>query len=94
LPGDIVIGRWWRNSPAQVEVDVLGLQGGRTALVGEAKWDANPLGSEALGALRRKLEWVPDPAEQVQLALWGGGGVTRDVLRQGVLGFDAGDVIP
>ena len=37
LPHDLVIGRWWATPGAPCEVDVLGLRGRRTALVGEAR---------------------------------------------------------
>ena len=38
LPPDIVIGRWWSTGREPTEIDVLGLRGNRSALVGEARW--------------------------------------------------------
>ena len=44
LPPDIVIGRWWSTGRETTEIDVLGLRGNRSALVGEARWQQRPLG--------------------------------------------------
>src|SRR5438132_3795722 len=41
LPADLVVGRWWAVTGEPCEVDVLGLRGSRTALLGEAKWQAH-----------------------------------------------------
>jgi Archaea bacterial proteins of unknown function len=41
LPADTIVGRWWRDET--VEIDVLGLSGDRPVLVGEAKWQREPL---------------------------------------------------
>ena len=59
FPEDLVIGRWWAASGPACEVDVLGLRGPRTALLGEARWQADPLGLPALEQLRRKAARVP-----------------------------------
>jgi AAA+ ATPase superfamily predicted ATPase len=93
LPADLVIGRWWSSAGTPVEVDVLGLRGKRTALVGEAKWRAQALDLGHLSALRRSLALVPDPVPEPILALWGRGGVTDDVRAAGALGFDVSDVV-
>ena len=93
LPADLVVGRWWPGRGASVEIDVLGLRGSRTALLGEARWQSAPLGRRDLEALRRKVPFVPNPVDDPTLVLWGRGGVTPDVHRAGALGFSVHDVV-
>lgn len=88
LPDDLVIGRWWASSGQPCEVDVLGLRGSRTALVGEARWQSRPLGLNDVRVLTAKIDRLPRPEDDLTLALWGRGGVDKAVMRAGVLGFD------
>jgi hypothetical protein len=88
LPPDLVIGRWWAASGESCEVDVLGLQGSRTALLGEARWQAHPLELRDLEELRRKTSRVPDPVDHLLYVLWGRSGITPDCRRAGARGFD------
>jgi AAA+ ATPase superfamily predicted ATPase len=88
LPDDLVVGRWWATSGQPCEVDVLGLRGASTVLLGEARWQQRPLDGRDLEALRRKTSRVPRPVAQPIHALWGRGGVQPDVLRAGAMGFD------
>jgi uncharacterized protein len=87
LPNDLVVGRWWSTRGRQCEVDVLGLRGNRTALIGEARWQREPLDLAALAALRAKLAYVPKPVGAPVLALWGRGGVTREARAAGAMGW-------
>ena len=93
LPADLVVGRWWSQRGASVEVDVLGLRGSRTALLGEARWQAAPLGRRDLEALHRKVPFVPNPVDEPTLVLWGRGGVHPEVRSVGALGFSIEDVV-
>ena len=93
LPADLVVGRWWSPRGASVEVDVLGLRGNRTAILGEARWQAAPLGRRDLEVLHRKVPFVPRPVDEPTLALWGRGGVDPEVRGAGALGFGAEDVV-
>lgn len=93
LPRDLVVGRWWATSGEPCEIDVLGLQGGRTALLGEAKWQADPLGMAELESLRRKTARTPRPLDMPVYALWGRAGVAADVRRAGAKGFDLTDIL-
>lgn len=93
LPSDLVIGRWWASRGEAVEVDVLGLAGARTKLLGEARWQESPLDVEDLERLRKKLGHVPKPMPEPLFVLWGRGGVTRRVKNAGALGFGAKDVV-
>lgn len=48
------IGRWWGNDPAEraeAEIDIVGVGEGRTVLVGEYKWKADPVGAGQLSKL-------------------------------------------
>lgn len=91
-PGSIV-GRWWRASGGQVEVDVLGLRGSRTSLIGEVKWAREPLDTSIVGRLHSLLDRVPEPTRDVQLAAWSRAGADRSVHQAGVRIFDASDVV-
>lgn len=94
LPGDLVVGsRWWASSGEACEVDVLGLRGGRTALLGEARWQAGPLGRRELRELVAKTGRGPDPVEEPIYALWGRGWVEPSVRAAGALGFALADVL-
>ena len=64
----MVTGRWWRDEAA--EVDVLGMIGGKTALIGECRWQANPLTARDLTGLHRKAAYVPDPGDDLTLMFW------------------------
>jgi AAA+ ATPase superfamily predicted ATPase len=88
LPKRLVTGRWWAHSGQSCEVDVLGLEGAQTALLGEARWQDDPLGLRDVAELKAKLARVPSPVEHPLLALWGKRGVAKEALRAGALGFD------
>jgi hypothetical protein len=90
---DVAVGRWWATRGEPVEIDVLGLAGSQTRLVGEARWQQHPLGPRDLEALRRKVTRTPSPADEVVTALWGRGGVTDRALAAGATGFDVDDVV-
>ncbi len=90
LPGDVVVGRWWSGA---TEVDVLGLRGRRSVLLGEAKWQAGPLGRQLLTTLRTKLATAPDPVSDVVLATWSRGGGSTDLGEAGVRCFDVGQMV-
>ena len=53
LPPGMIIGRWWRDEIA--EVDVLGMIGDQGALLGECRWQASPLTNRDLIDLQRKI---------------------------------------
>ncbi len=93
LPEDLVVGRWWTTSGEPCEVDVLGLRGRRTGLLGEARWQTEPLGRRELRDLVGKTAHVPRPVEEPIYVLWGRGGVDRSVREAGALSFDLEDVI-
>lgn len=88
LPEDLVVGRWWATSGEPCEIDVLGLRGRQTALLGEAKWGPEPLGLRELERLRRKAARVPEPVDAPLYVLWGRAGVAEEVRRGGARGFD------
>lgn len=89
LPADMIVGRWWTTRGEPCEIDVLGLVGGRTHLVGEARWQTRPLGSRDLNKLIAKVPRTPRPIDEPLMALWGRGGVERDLLTRRVLGYEA-----
>jgi AAA+ ATPase superfamily predicted ATPase len=93
LPGDLVVGRWWATSGEPCEVDVLGLEGRRTALLGEAKWQPEPLGHRELEQLRRKATRVPQPVDTPLYGLWGRAGASQEVRRAGARGFDLAAIL-
>jgi uncharacterized protein len=77
LPADTIVGRWWRDEV--VEIDVLGLSGDQPVLVGEAKWQHEPITRRDVNALHRKTAHLPDTAVDAQLALWARSGAAQDV---------------
>jgi len=93
LPEGLVVDRWWAVSGEPCEVDVLGLEGTRTVLLGEARWQARALGARDLAELQRKLARVPRPVKLPLFALWGRGGVDPDLRSPRVLCFEPRDVL-
>jgi len=89
LPEDMGIGRWWRAETA--EVDVLGMVGDKTALLGECRWQAAPLTSRDLTELHRKSAYVPDPSDDLTLMFWTRSGTAEPGFPAKV--FSAEDVI-
>jgi len=89
LPPDLLIGRWWRDETA--EVDVLGLIGDQTALLGECRWQASPLTGRDLTDLQRKIAYIPDPGDDLTLMFWTRGGTAEPGFPARV--FPADDVI-
>lgn len=87
---DVRVGRWWSTSGAPLEVDVLGLDGARTALVGEAKWSGTAAAARLAERLRAALPRLPAPVEDPVLCLWMR---ERGAPTPGVRAFDAGDVV-
>jgi AAA+ ATPase superfamily predicted ATPase len=75
LPGDMIIGRWWRDEVA--EIDVLGISADRTALLGECRWQTAPLTSRDVLELQRKISFVPEPAADIRLMFWTRTGATE-----------------
>jgi len=68
LPQSMIIGRWWRDETA--EIDVLGMADDQTALLGECRWQAGPLDNRDLLELQRKTAYVPEPAADITFAFW------------------------
>ena len=66
---------------------MLGLRGSRTALLGEARWQADALDLRALHELQKKVPLVPRAVTDPRFALWSRGGVTREVKRAGAEGY-------
>jgi hypothetical protein len=79
LPADLLTGRWWATGKHACEIDVLGLRGNRTALVGEAKWRSQPLDTKHLHDLERLARSAPDPLPAPILALWARKGARAEV---------------
>lgn len=75
LPGDMIIGRWWRDEAA--EVDVLGIAADQTALLGECRWQTAPLNRRDVLELQRKISFVPEPATDIRLLFWTRTGATE-----------------
>lgn len=93
LPPDLVIDRWWAASGEPCEIDVLGLRRARTVLLGEARWQARPLGARDLAQLQRKAVRAPGTVDLPIFALWGRGGVDDRIRSDDVLGFDPADML-
>lgn len=68
LPQNMVTGRWWQDETA--EIDVLGMIGDTTALIGECRWQSSPLTGHDLAELYRKAAFVPQPADDLTLMFW------------------------
>ncbi|MEZ4222944.1 MAG: ATP-binding protein [Polyangiaceae bacterium] len=61
------VGRWW-STDNTVEIDIVGLDGGKVVLAGSVKW-AKAVESRELERLRRATESLPNRASRMQLVL-------------------------
>jgi AAA+ ATPase superfamily predicted ATPase len=78
LPPDTVVGRWWRDKVA--EIDVLALSVDGPVLIGECRWQSKKITERDLVDLRRKAVHLPPPsAAGASYAFWSRGG-TEDAL--------------
>jgi AAA+ ATPase superfamily predicted ATPase len=77
FPPDTVIGRWWQDETA--EIDVLGFTGDGPILIGESRWQARPISERDLAELRRKSHLLPPTADGALFAFWSRGNATRAV---------------
>lgn len=93
LDPDIVVGRWWSTSGEALEIDVLGLKGSRALLVGEARWQAGPLGARDVRELAAKASRLPNVVDDPIFVLWGRGGAEPSVTASGVRTYSVIDVI-
>lgn len=93
LPVGTQVDEWWTATGEPCQIDVLGLLGHRTAFVGEAKWQRQPLGASALDELARKLRQAPNPVPQPGLLLWGRGGVRPEIQVGAVRGFGPAEML-
>lgn len=93
LPREAVYGRWWTTSGVQVELDVIGLIGNRTVMVGEAKWNDRPVGIGGLADLRRRAASAPEPVTDIQLVFWCRGAVDQQVHAAGLRVFGPSEMV-
>ena len=73
------------------EVDVLGMIGDKTALLGECRWQTTPLTGRDLTELHRKIAYAPDPGDDLTLMFWTRSGTAERGFPAKV--FSADDVI-
>lgn len=90
LPESAALGRWWT---AASEIDVLGITGQRSVLIGEAKWQSAPLTPAMLKILQAKRRAAPDPMPDCVFATWSRGGSDDALRAHGVRTFDAADLL-
>lgn len=88
LPDDLLVGRWWRPGADPCEIDVLGLRRGRTALLGEARWQRRRIAGRDLRELLGKAACAPDPLDDPLLAFWSRRGAEPEVVAAGARSFD------
>ncbi|MBO0806235.1 MAG: ATP-binding protein [Nocardiopsaceae bacterium] len=89
FPRDTVIGRWWRDEAA--EIDILGVSGNQPVLLGECRWQARPLDTRDLLELQRKIAYLPESADDVILAFWIRSGTAGPAFPANV--YSAADVL-
>ena len=93
LPAGTVVDEWWTTTGEQCQVDVLGMQDGRTVLIGEARWQRQPLGRSDLDKLGPSPRYVPHPTPDPWYVLWGRGGVQPDTTATKVLGYGPAEML-
>lgn len=92
LPADTVVGRWWKDEIA--EVDVLGLAQDGPVLIGECRWQAKPVTERDLLELRRKAAYLPPATSRTTYAFWSRGGADPALANHpDVRGFTPADLL-
>ena len=93
LPADSVVGRWWRDETA--EIDVCSVDpAGSPVLVGECKWKRKPFAARDLAELRRKATLIGDPAAAPLFAFWSRGGASDlAAAHDDVRGYTCDDLL-
>lgn len=93
LPPETVVGRWWKDETA--EIDVLALARGGPVLVGECRWQTKPATERDLAELRRRATHLPQPgAEGLVYAFWSRGGADPALRRHpDVRAFGPADIL-
>lgn len=81
LPGFSQVGAWWGPIPnptpenprnrSEAEIEVVGLEGSRLVLAGEAKWSREAVGFGTLNRLREVARQIPGFSEETRLLLFG-----------------------
>ncbi|HWP63687.1 MAG TPA: hypothetical protein VNO86_09475, partial [Candidatus Binatia bacterium] len=74
--------------PDPCEIDVLGLRRGRTALLGEVRWQRRPVTGRELRELVAKVACAPNPLADPILVFWSRAGTDPEVTAAGARGFD------
>lgn len=75
LPPTTIVGRWWQDEVA--EVDVCGVDAdGNPVLAGECKWQTQPFSPRDLTDLRSKAARIGEPDATPLFAFWSRGGAT------------------
>ncbi|MCA2213251.1 ATP-binding protein [Jidongwangia harbinensis] len=92
LPDDTVIGRWWKNETA--EIDVLGISGDHPVLVGECRWQAKPLIRRDLRDLQRRAAHLSAPGGAgLSFAFWSHGAGDELAGHPDVRTFTPADIL-
>jgi uncharacterized protein len=76
LPHDAVVGRWWRDETAEVDVCAVA-PNGNPVLVGECTWTSKPISARTLSDLRRKATLIGDVDATPLFAFWSRGGAAE-----------------
>jgi AAA+ ATPase superfamily predicted ATPase len=76
LPRDTIVGRWWLDETAEVDVCALAPDGG-PVLVGECKWTSRAISNRELSDLRRKAALISDSDAAPLFAFWSRGGAAE-----------------
>jgi AAA+ ATPase superfamily predicted ATPase len=93
LPPDTIVGRWWRDETAEVDVCAVDPDGD-PVLVGECRWQTAPFGRRDLNDLRRKAALVGDPDAAPTFAFWSRGGANHLAAAHGdVRGYTCDDLL-
>jgi uncharacterized protein len=82
------VGTWWHGAE---EIDVVGVDGARVTVVGEAKWQRSAMGLDDVNTLRRRAALLGD--QPVRLLLFSRGGFTEAASRvSGVTRISLGEL--
>lgn len=79
LPDDTVVGRWWKDEVA--EIDVLALTAQGPILIGECRWQMKSFTERDLTELRRKAAYLPTSQDNTQYAFWSRGSADATLTR-------------
>lgn len=92
LPACESVGRWWSRD-GQIEIDVVGKDGNRVAIVGSCKWTSKRFGMTDFGSLIAARDHLGPAASDATLLIAARAGISAELRRHLGVNSETGQVV-